>query len=158
MIELFELSIRANIEYDKLNDFLAEVLRIDRSQIVSDTTFWDCVETSHEKIVGVQVYHSDLGFKTLCKWRQTWNLTDIELFQMAAYASVKFHSEVAIGNFIDPPDESGEQFIVITPARQFYRAFSSTNTEVFDTASVDGELFDVDMHIKRARTAKLDQP
>ncbi len=148
MIESYEFSIRALVEYNELWVFLADVLGIDRSQIVDESTFWDFAESGQGKVVGLEVCHSNLGFRTLCKWRQTWNLRDIEPFQLASYASVKFNSEVAIGNFIDLQDGSADQFIVITPAKQFYRAYAVINADVFDTSSVDDELYDVEMLVK----------
>lgn len=158
MIESFEFSIRALVEYNEIRAFLGDVLRIDRSQIVPESTFWDSAESSQGKFVGLEVCHSDLGFRTLCKWRQTWNLRDIELFQIASCVSVRFNSEVAIGNFIDLQDGSADQFIVITPAKQFYRAYAVTNTDVFETAPIDDELFDVEMLLKQEGTTKSNQP
>lgn len=158
MIELYEFSIRALVEYNEVRAFLANLMGIDRSQIVPESTFWDSAESSQGKLVGLEVYNSDSGFRTLCKWRQTWNLQDIELFQFASYASGKFNSEVAIGNFLDLQDVSTDQFIVITPAKQFYRAYAVTNTDLFDTASVDDELYDVEMLVKQYSTTKNNHP
>ncbi|MFO0884930.1 MAG: hypothetical protein U0894_12210 [Pirellulales bacterium] len=158
MIELYEFSIRALVNDNDVRAFLADAMGIDHSQIMSVATFWDSAESRQGKFVGMEVYNSNSGFKTLCKWRQTWNLQDIEFFQLASYASGKFNSEVAIGNFLELQNVSTDQFIVITPAQQFYRAYAVTNTEVFDTAPVDNELYDVERFMKQERTAKRKQP
>ena len=98
MIEIYEFSIRKRVEFDELRTTLAEALGIDQSQIVPESSFWDSLESNQPKVVGLVVYHSDLGFRTLCKWRQTWTLRDIELLQLGSFASVCFNTEVAIGN------------------------------------------------------------
>jgi hypothetical protein len=131
---------------------LAEALGIDQSQIVPESSFWDSLESNQPKVVGLVVYHSDLGFRTLCKWRQTWTLRDIELLQLGSFASVCFNTEVAIGNILDLQDHSTDNFVVITPSQPFYRAYAITNTDVFDTMPVDGELHDIRELVKQVRT------
>lgn len=119
MIEIYEFSIRKRVEFDELRTTLAEALGIDQSQIVPESSFWDSLESNQPKVVGLVVYHSDLGFRTLCKWRQTWTLRDIELLQLGSFASVCFNTEVAIGNILDLQDHSTDNFVVITPSQQF---------------------------------------
>jgi len=158
MIELYEFSIRALVNENDVRAFLADAMGIDGSQIMAEATFWDSAESRQGKFVGLEVYNSNSGFKTFSKWRQTWNLQDIEFFQLASNASGKFNSEVAIGNFLDLQEVSTDQFIVITPAKQFYRAYAVTNTDVFDTAPVDNELYDLELFMKQCRTENRKLP
>jgi len=149
MIELCEFSIKAHIEYNELRALLADTLRIDRSQIVAESEFWNCIENGPGTAVGLGVFHSNAGFRTLCKWYQARDFREAEFLTSAITASLMFNSEVAIGNFIDSPDGSADQFIVITPAKQFYRAYSLMNTDAFDTIPVDGNLYDVESLINQ---------
>jgi len=145
MIEFCEFSIKAHIEYSELRSLLADALRIDRSQIVAESEFWDAIENGAEVAVGLGVLHGNTGFRTLCKWYQSRDFREAEFLTIAITASIMFNSEVAVGNFIDPPDGSADQFIVITPAKRFYRAYSIMNTDTFDTIPVDDKLYDIEI-------------
>ena len=77
-------------------------------------------------------------------------MSHVMLLRLAEIASKHFQTDIALGNFIDFPEDSADQFLVVTPDAKFYRAYATENGEVFDVercspaTSLEDAIFDLE--------------
>jgi hypothetical protein len=132
MYSINELSLRAHVDLPQLAAFLSESLGVAPSLIGSAADFWERYGRSDRILVGLNVQWSSSGFRTFLNWYQDRELSSLELLMLAKSASKQFDTDSALGNFLCPPEDSADQFLVVTPDARLYRAYSTMNAGVFD--------------------------
>lgn len=137
MFLINEFSLRKYVARLDLESFLSQALGVKPDRIIGSADFWKKYDESDEPLVGLDVQWSSSGFGTFLNWYQNFSSSYIDLLNLAASASRSFNTDVALGNFIDSPEVSTDQFFVVTPDAQLYRAHATENSDVFDV-ELDG--------------------
>jgi len=144
VVQINEISLRTWIDRATLVAFMSRSLGVDVTRIVTSEEYWELERTGKGKAIGLEVFLSDAGFRTLCRWYQQDELSPADLLMLATKASVAFQTDTVIANCIEPSDASADQFLLVTPERKFYRAYATVNSLVFEIALIDEKELSLD--------------
>jgi hypothetical protein len=144
MVQINEMSLRARIDRTRLVAFMSKSLGVDEICIGTSNDFWELAGTADAKVLGLDVLLSKSGYETLCRWYQVDDLSPSDLLRLAGQASVAFQTDTVVANFLEPPEVSTDQFLLVTPEKKVFRAYATVNTDVFDVELVDGKELSLD--------------
>ncbi|HEY7426524.1 MAG TPA: hypothetical protein VH682_19980 [Gemmataceae bacterium] len=157
MVQINEMSMRARLDRATLVAFMSKSLGVGETRIGTSNDFLELVGTAEEKALGLDVLLSDSGFQTLCRWYKEGELSPPDLLELAAKASVAFQTDTVFANYLEPPDVSTDQFLLVTPERKVFRAYATVNTDVFDVELVDGKEISLDNSILMFRHTRQEE-
>jgi hypothetical protein len=151
------MSLRKRIDRSALVAFISRSLGVDESRIGTPKEYWELAGTADAKDIGLEVLVSDAGFQTLCRWYQEVELSPPDLLKLAEQASMAFRTDTAIADYLEPPDVSTDQFLLLTPERTVFRAYATANSDVFEVELVDGKDLGFDNLISMFRHARREE-
>jgi hypothetical protein len=134
---MYELSLRDVVSHNDLCIFVGEILGTDKARIGNDIEYWERAGTTTAFDFGVKTSWSRKGFRTFLELLSRTEMADEALLLMAKTASIRFVTQVAVGDVRDPMANALGLYLVFTPTGEVLCAHETSNSEVFELA-IDG--------------------
>lgn len=120
----FEIAFREEIDTPALRSKLAAFLKIPIAQIVDLNDYWDLESGQQKSHIGLTVYYSGSGLKTLAKGVCFLPLEGERMGDLAFYLAVELKTEVVIGDYSYPNHMVQDRSLIYFPNGSCARAIS----------------------------------
>jgi hypothetical protein len=133
MINILELSIAADFDFDTLRGALSHALQVDVDQVIDDDEYWLRPLEQRAELVGFYVARANGNYPVLLTAHCAADVYGEALGDVAIRMAAHLGVCVAVGDFIHDVELATGRFIVYSP----------DGSRRFGYESADGEGFDV---------------